>query len=136
MTDSTKSQEEFSKQVLNNLLNNESGYNRFSDLLQLANLEKELLQISSYESAELILQRENIKQVGSSQIDRLSLVYPPSFAFSVDFQIKGYFHVKYNSARNPLPIQMEPFIVNYSGIIIPHDENFEIKNEKIEISDR
>lgn len=135
MVNSTKSQEEFSKQVLENLLNTESGLSRFNDLLQLANLEKELLQISSYESVQFILNRENIVLIHHPIIDRLTLVYPPSFAFSTDYQISGYFNIKYNSANKTLPIQMEPFNVQYSGIIIPHDDNFEIKNEKIKISD-
>ena len=129
----TLTQETLSQQVLENIMSNESGLSRFNDLLQLANLEKELLQITSYESAQFNLNRENIKQVLPPKIDRLSLVHPPSFAFSVDYQISGYFHIKYNSASKPLPIQMEPFIVNYSGILIPYDNNFEIKNEKIAI---
>lgn len=129
----TLSQEELSRQVLENLMSNESWLTRFNNLLQLADLEKELLQISSYESAEFILKRENIKQVHNPKIDRLTLVYPPSFAFSVDYQISGHFNVKYNSANKSLPIQMKAFIVNYSGILIPHDDNFEIKNEKIKI---
>ena len=129
----TLTQETLSQQVLENIMSNESGLSRFNDLLQLANLEKELLQITSYESAQFNLNRENIKQVHPPKIDRLSLVHPPSFAFSVDYQISGYFNVKYNSANNSLPIQMEPFIVNYSGILIPYDNNFEIKNEKIAI---
>ena len=129
----TLTQETLSQQVLENIMSNESGLSRFNDLLQLANLEKELLQITSYESAQFNLNRENINQVHPPKIDRLSLVHPPSFAFSVDYQISGYFNVKYNSANNSLPIQMEPFNVNYSGILIPYDNNFEIKNEKIAI---
>ena len=135
MKDSTLSQEEFSKKALENLMSNESGLNRFNNLLQHAKLEKELLQISSYKSAEFILKPENIKQLRPPQIDRLSLVYPPSFAFSMDYRISGHFNVTYNSASNPLPIQMEPFIVNYSGIFIPKDEGFEMKNEKIEMKE-
>lgn len=135
MEDSKLSQEEFSTKVLENLMSNESGLNRFNNLLQHAKLEKELLQITSYKSAEFILKPENIKQLHLPQVDRLSLVYPPSFAFSIDYQISGHFNVTYNSASNPLPIQMEPFIVNYSGILIPMDESFEIKNEKIEMKE-
>ena len=136
MTDSILSQEEFSKLVLGYLMSSESGLTRFNVILQLAGLEKELLQISSYENAEFILKEENIKQIHQPKIDRLTLVHPPSFAFSVDYQISGHFNVKYNAASNPLPIQMEPFIVNYSGILIPHDASFEIKNEKIVIKDQ
>ncbi len=133
MTYSTLSQEELSKQVLDNLLSTESGLSRFNYLLQFTNLEKELLLISSYKSAEFILNREKIVQLHPPVIDRLTLVHPPSFAFLIDYQICGYFNVKYNSASNPLPIQMDPFTVNYSGILIPFDDNFEIKNEKIKI---
>ncbi len=91
MTDSNISQEEFAKQVLENLLKTESGLDRFNDLLQLANLEKDLLQISSYKSSEFILRRENIVQKNSPIIDRLTLVYPPSFAFSSDYQMKRFY---------------------------------------------
>ena len=117
-------------------MSSESGLTRFNYLLQLAGLEKELLQISNYESAEFILQQEKIEQINNPKIDRLTLVYPPSFAFSVNCRVKGYFNVKYNSANNSLPIQIKPFVVNYSGILIPHDDNFEIKNEKIKIVNR
>jgi len=58
MTDSSLSPEEFSKQVLKNLMGTKSGINRFNDLLQLASLEKDLLQISSYESAKFILNKK------------------------------------------------------------------------------
>lgn len=133
MKDSNISQEEFAKQVQENLLKTDLGLTRFNNLLQLANLEKELLQISSYKSSEFILKRENVVQINPPTIDRLTLVYPPSFAFSSDYQISGYFQIKYNSASKPLPIQIEPFIVNYSGILIPHGNSFEIKSEKIEI---
>lgn len=133
MIDLILSQEKLSRQVLENLMSSESGLARFNYLLQHAGLEKELLQISSYESTEFILKRKNIKQVRNPDIDRLTLVYPPSFAFSVDYQISGHFNVKYNSANKSLPIQMEAFIVNYSGILILHNDNFEIKNEKIKI---
>ena len=127
------SQEEFAKQVVDNLLKTELGLTRFNELLQMASLEKELLQISSYESSIFVLNKENIVQTDSPKIDRLTLVYPPSFAFSADYQISGYFKVKYTSAGKSLPIQMEPFIVNYSGILIPNGEHFEIRSEKVKI---
>lgn len=136
MTDSSLSPEEFSKQVLKNLMDTKSGINRFNDLLQLAGLEKDLLQISSYENAEFILNKKQIKPLNNPKIDRLSLVYPPSFAFSMDYHISGHFNVKYNSARSPLPVQVKKLIVNYSGILIPHSVNFEMKNEKIKIKER
>lgn len=136
MTESSLSPEEFSKQVLKNLIGTKFGIKRFSDLLQLACLEKNLLQISNYESAEFFLHREQIKPLHNPKIDRLSLVYPPSYEFSIDYQICGHFKVKYNSASSPLPVQVKQFIVNYSGILIPHDDNFEIKNEKIKIKER
>jgi hypothetical protein len=132
MTESEKLQEIFIKQVVENLLKTESGLSRFIELLQLANLEKDLLQISSYESSTFILNKDNIFQTEPPKIDRLTLVYPPSFAFSANYQISGYFKVKYTSAGNSLPIQMKPFIVNYSGILIPNGEHFEIKSEKVE----
>ena len=135
MTDSTLSQEVFSKLVLENLMSNESGLNRFNDLLQQAKLEKKLLQISSYKSAEFILKAENLKRINALQIDRLTLVYPPSFEFSMDYQVSGHFNVRYNTASNILPILIKPFIVIYSGIIIPKGDHFELKNEKIRIKE-
>lgn len=135
MTDLNLSLEEFSEQVLKNLMNSELGLKRFSDILQLGQLEKELLQISSYEHAEFILKTESIHPLNNPKIDRLVLVFPPSFAFSMEYQISGYFKVKFNSTPKPLPIQVEPFHVNYSGILIPKTEKFEIKNEKIAIID-
>lgn len=133
MNDSTLLQEEHAQQVLKSLMSSESGLNRFNVLLKHAGLEKELLHISSYESAEFILKEETIKQVLHPKIDRLTLVYPPSFAFSTDYQISGHFNVKYNAANKSLPIQMESFTINYSGILIAHSDNYEFKNEKIAI---
>jgi hypothetical protein len=125
------SPEEFAKHVLDNLLNTDSGLARFNHLLKLAGLEKDLLQISSYESAEFIVKSENIEQMDQPKIDRLTLVYPISYAFSVDYRISGFFSVKYKQATNPLPTQVEPFTINYSGILIPNEMEFNLKNEKI-----
>ena len=133
MKDSALSQDAFPKLILENLVSNESGLNRFNDLLQQAKLEKTLLQISSYKSAEFILKTENLKRISGPQIDRLTLIYPPSFEFSMDYQVSGHFNVKYNTASNTLPILVKPFIVTYSGIIIPKGDHFELKNEKIRI---
>ena len=82
-----------------------------------------------------ILKTENLKRINALQIDRLTLVYPPSFEFSMDYQVSGHFNVRYNTASNILPILIKPFIVIYSGIIIPKGDHFELKNEKIRIKE-
>lgn len=133
MADLNLSLEEFSKKELENLMSSKLGLKRFVDLLQISQLEKKLLQISSNESAEFILNTDQFLTLRSPKIDRLVLVYPPAFAFSMEYQLSGYFKVKYNSTSNPLPIQVEPFKVKYSGILIPNDDEFDIKNEKITI---
>lgn len=133
MTDSTLSHEAFSKQALEKLMSSESGLSKFNNLLQHAKPEKKLLQISSYKSAEFVLKTENLKQKSSPQIDRLTLIYPPSFEFSMDYEVSGHFNVRYNTASNTLPILMKPFIVTYSGMIIPKGDHVELKNEKIRI---
>lgn len=136
MTDLILLQEENSKKVVEDLLVSETGQSRFKKLLQNAKLEKELLQISSYENAEFILNQNSIKQNDQVQVDRLVLVYPPTFAFSVVCQINGHFNVKYNSVNNVIPVQVKPFNVNYTGILIQHKSSFEIKNERIILKER
>jgi len=135
MADLNLSLEAFSEKALKNLMSSKLGLKRLNDLLQLGQLEKKLLQISSYESAEFILKTDCILPVHNLKTDRLSLVYPPAFAFSMQSQVSGYFKVKYHSMNNPLPIQVEPFNINYSGILIPNDGEFEIKNDKVAIID-
>lgn len=129
-------QEENIKKVLKHLLDSKSGQERLIKLLQDAKLEKEVLQISSYKSAEFILNHSGIKQNNPVKVDRLTLIYPPTFAFAVDCQINGHFNVKYNSVNNVLPVQVKPFIVNYTGILVQHKTSFEIKNERIILKER
>jgi hypothetical protein len=127
----TSTHDTLSEQSLNRLINSDSGISRLNYLLQTAGLEKELLNISSYESALFILDKNKINQLDQPGIDRLTLVYPPSFSFSVKYEISGYFNVKYNSAGNPLPIQVDPFVIEYSGIVILQEDHLELKNERI-----
>jgi hypothetical protein len=47
--------------------------------------------------------------------------------------VSGYFLVKYKSLPQPLPQQLEPFSVGYSGIIILDSNSFRFKNERVQL---
>ncbi len=106
---------------------------RLKNLIKAAELEKDLLNIASYEYATFCTNGKSIKQLNNIKLDRLTLVYPPSFVFSVKLQVSGYFNVKYKSAKSSLPVQIDPFTVGYSGIAIQHENELEVKNESIKI---
>jgi len=118
------------KERINDL---ENGSQRLKALLATAEIEKDLLNIATYENISFCTNGNSVKQVGNIEFDRLSMVHPPSFVFSVKLQIAGYFNVKYKSAKTSLPMHIEPFDVNYSGIAIQHENELEIKNESIKV---
>jgi hypothetical protein len=51
----------------------------------------------------------------------------------VKLQLKGHFQVKYKSAATPLPVQIDPFAVSYTGIVIQNNKTMEIKNESFNL---
>lgn len=121
--------EEISRHIqtrINELSNTSAMLKNF---IQFNELEKDILNIASYEKAEFCPNDNSIKQLNGIKLDRLSMVHPPAFAFSVKLQLSGHFKVKYKSAITSLPVQIEPFVVTYSGIAIQNDKALEIKNE-------
>jgi len=125
--------DKINEQINQWILELENGSDRLKNLIQEAKLEKDLLNIASYENATFCTNGNSIKKLNNIKIDRLTLVYPPSFVFSVKFLISGYFNVKYKSAKSSLPVQIDPFTIGYKGIAIQHENDLEIKNESIKI---
>jgi hypothetical protein len=125
--------ENISKLILARAKDKETGYAWLKHLIQSAHPEKELLPVSSYEFADFQPKDDDIQMVTQPKFERLSLVYPPSWEFSVIYSVSGVFNVKYKLANIPLPFKKEPFLINYTGIIVQHENVFEFKNESVKI---
>ncbi|MCD4736593.1 MAG: hypothetical protein K8R53_11155 [Bacteroidales bacterium] len=112
---------------------NDSGYNHLKSLIRHYRIEKDLLNLTSYEDAWFFPIANKITFVQGPDIERISMVYPASYYFQLIIKFEGYFKVKYNYLSVPLPKSLDPFTLRYSGIVTPVNENFHFKNEKLEI---
>ena len=117
--------------IVKRIMDKDSGLTLLNNLIRVSSLEKSLLNIVSYQEATFVIDSNNTKQLTSPQFERLTLVYPPSFAFSLKIQISGYFNIKYKSASVSLPNRIEPFIAKYSGIVIQKETGYEFRNESL-----
>lgn len=124
--------EAINEQIIKIISDKQSGFARLNILLRKAGIEKRLLNISTYEKASFFPDTRKIKQLNQLRLDRLSLVYPPSFDFSLRFEISGHFIIKYKSADVNLPKSIDPFIIDYTGIVVIRDNGYEIKNESVQ----
>jgi len=125
--------EEISKHIQNRISELSNTSDLIKSFFKANEIEKDLLNIASYENAEFCPNNNSVHQLNGIELDRLSLVHPPSFVFSVKLQLSGHFKVKYKSAKTSLPVQIEPFVVIYSGIAIQNEKELEIKSESIDL---
>ncbi|OQX78427.1 MAG: hypothetical protein B6D61_05520 [Bacteroidetes bacterium 4484_249] len=117
--------------IIKRIMDKDLGLTHLNNLIRVSKLERSLLNIVSYEEATFIIDSNNTKQLSSPKFERLTLVYPPSFAFTLQIQISGYFNIKYKSASVSLPNRIEPFIANFSGIVIQNETGYEFRNESL-----
>jgi len=119
--------------IQDRVLNRQQGCKFLEQLINAARLDKALLKVSSCESIIFRINPELVHQQKPLTFDRLTLVYPESFEFYWQLTVSGYFLVKYKSLPQPLPQQLEPFSVGYSGIIILDSNSFRFKNERVQL---
>jgi len=119
--------------VRNDLINTESDFGKLRFLVHYFKLEKELFNLVKYESVSFIPINDQVKLIGNPTFERISMVYPFSYSFEAEFNISGYFMVKRSANSDALPVYTEPFRITYSGILLPVEDTFVIKNENLEL---
>ncbi len=108
-----------------------SDYKYLSGLINATRLHTELLKIASYEFVIFHINPANVILPEKFTVDRLTLVYPSSYSFSIDVSVAGFYKVKYKTSKHTLPQTIEPFRINYSGIIVLEENKQLFKNENV-----
>jgi hypothetical protein len=119
--------------IINRIADKGEKFQRLKNLIEIAHIEKQLISISTFEEIFFVPDIENIRIISPPTIDRLTLVHPPSFSYSVEIQVSGFYRIKYKQTNVALPIKVEPFIIQYTGILVEKSENFEFRNEAIRL---
>jgi hypothetical protein len=115
------------------ILNVDHGPKLLEKLISAARLDQQLLTRPTLTQTVFCLDPKRIAIVESPQPDRLTLVYPESFAFEWKLRVKGYFLVKHKFINQSLPHPVDPFLIRYSGIVVPSEKSLQFKNERIEL---
>lgn len=125
--------QKYSDLIRSRILDDAGGYKLLTGILQCSKLEKDLLTTSKYDRVEFVPDTKRISALPDVHFEKLAMINPPSFEFSMMMSISGFFRVWYGSLQNPLPIRTEPFRVRYSGILIDHDQRCEIISETVKV---
>jgi hypothetical protein len=125
--------EKYSEFIINRIFNEKSGCEHLKNLIRQAQIHKDLLTVSKCENADFVIYENKILLVTQPHFERLAMIEPPSFEFSMILNVSGYFHVKYASLQNKLPSRIEPFNIRFSGILCERCENPEIFAEAIRV---
>jgi hypothetical protein len=115
------------------ILDVEHGTERLENLISAARLDQSLLLRPALTQTVFRLDPKRITIVESPPPDRLTLVYPESFFFEWKLRIKGYFLVKHKFIDQSLPHPVESFTIRYTGIVVPVENFFQFKNERVEL---
>jgi len=124
-------QEEIRNLILNRTLKEEDSYQVLQHLINMTASTQEILRVKSYESLTFHLKKNGVKPQGNVQVDRLSLVHPPTFECSLHLKINGYFKIKYKTTPVSLPMPVEPFEAIYRGIFVQSEQGFLVRNEQV-----
>jgi hypothetical protein len=108
-------------------------YSRLESLIEKAQLEKSLLNISSFENISFHINKKQVIFLPDEEIHRLSLVHPPSYEVNLPIQVAGYYYVKYSNSNVKLPMQLPIFSVLYSCIAIKQKKSFLFQNEEVKL---
>jgi len=125
--------QKYTPMIHSRIMDDKTGFRLLKILLHQSKPDKELLTLSKCESAEFVPDEKKIIPQGSLHFERLVMMNPPSFEFSLILSLTGYFNVKYTAIKDPLPMRVDPFRVKYSGILIDRDGQPEITNESLKV---
>lgn len=123
----------FESQIRGRILEKVSESLVIEQLIDQAGLCYQLLNVGSDQQSKFSLSLPLQDLSTRPKIERLTLVYPQSFAFEWRIKISGYFNLSYSSLTKTIPHPVEPFMLIYSGIIVPNAESANFKNEKVEL---
>ncbi|MBN2175401.1 MAG: hypothetical protein JW731_14815 [Bacteroidales bacterium] len=115
------------------LTSEESGYQKLTHLINRTCFSNNIFRLNNLERIDFVPKKGFVKPVGNLKLERLTLVHPPSFEFTQQIELNGYFQIKYKSSTLGIPRKVEPFIANYTGVIILKENGFSIKNESVEL---
>jgi hypothetical protein len=124
-------QEKISSFILNRIINDVDDYKILKALLLMAEPAQKILKLKSYEELTFHPNKNGVQPVEETQIERLSMVQPPSFECSIRLKLFGYFKIKYKSSGFPLPVPVESFEAVYKGILTQNGGDYSIKNETV-----
>lgn len=117
--------------VQERILKKNNGQFILEQLINQAELGKELLRAVATQGTEFTLIPQLVRILVEPKIERLTLVYPESFYFETSLKLSGYFKIKYKTLAQTIPKQVEPFTIVYSGIVITEKESIRFKNERV-----
>jgi len=133
--DATDQNNELIKIVKSLIQGDANRYRRLESLIEKAQLEKSLVNISSFEKISFHINKKRVIFLPDCSVHRLSLVHPPSYEITLPIQIAGYYYVKYANSNVKLPMQLPIFSIIYSCIAIKQKSSFLFQNEEVKLLD-
>jgi len=124
------------KLVNSRIIDPENKYVKLVDLIKDAHLENKLLNISSFEQISFNVYHDQIDFSIAPIIERLSMLFPPSFECVFPILLSGYYMVKYPTSSVALPMQLSGFLIEYVVILIQDENTYHFKNEHIRLSEK
>lgn len=125
--------EKLVKLIKSRIINPENNYVRLNGLIENAQLEKIILNISTFEQISFHINRDQVDDSLPPTFERLSLVRPPSFECVFPIQLAGHFMVKYPSSSVALPVKLSAFWIEYVAILVEKKDTYHFKNEHIRL---
>ncbi len=123
------------KVVNSRIIDPENNYVKLVGLIENAHIENKLLNISSFEQISFNLYQDQIDFSITPNIERLSMVHPPSFECIFPILLSGYYLVKYPTSSMALPMQLSAFLIEYVVILIQDKDTYHFKNEHVRLSE-
>ena len=126
-------QEKFSAAVHDRIFHEVHGSKVLEVLINAAGLHESLLHPATFDSVVFHLDASRTIPVRPPEFEQLVLVIPASFEFSWQLSVSGIFMVKYKQSASPLPRQVSPFQIEYSGILTPLKNELVFKGEQVKL---
>ncbi len=128
--------EKLVKLVKSRIIDPKNNYEKLIELIENAHLENTLLNISTFEEVSFHVNHDQVEISLTPSVERLSLVYPPSFECTFSIQLAGHFLVKYPSSNAALPMQLSAFLIEYIVIVVLDQDSYHLKHEHIRLPEK
>jgi hypothetical protein len=124
------------KLIKSRIIDPENNYELLRGLIENAHLEEALLNISTFEKISFFIYKDQIDVSLTPSVERLSLVFPPSFECIYPIRLTGHYLVKYPSSSVALPVQLPAFKIDYNVIIVLDQDSYRFKQEHVRLSEK